>query len=134
MAAGEVQGNWKKGNIECILKGLERSTPGSCELSASLLCLEMIMEQNFQEAALRHMENRDMTLDSQHDFSKGKFWQIKLGPSNREPWSDYICWQGKEYGYHICMSTSVKPLTHSPTTSVSLNWREMVLMGELFTG
>lgn len=91
MAAGEVQGNLKKGNIECILKGLERSILGSCDLSASPLCLEMIIEQNFQEAALRHMENRDMTLDSQHGFTKGKFWQISLGPSGRVPWSDYIC-------------------------------------------
>jgi len=30
--------------------------------------------------------------------------------------------------------TSVRPLTWSPTTSFSLNWREMDLMGGLFGG
>ncbi|RMC05483.1 hypothetical protein DUI87_18676 [Hirundo rustica rustica] len=72
MAASEIPGDWKRGNIVPIIKKGRKKDPGNYCPDSLTSMLGKIMEQILLEAVLRHMEDREALQDSQHSFTKGK--------------------------------------------------------------
>ena len=104
--------------------------PGNYQPVSLASVLGKIMKQILLEAILRHMEGRELLWEIQHGFTKVRFCFTNLvafcggvTPSVGKGGATDV----------ICLSL-IRPLTRYPTTFFSPNWKDMDLMGGLFSG
>jgi len=76
--SGKAPGDWKKGNFVPLFKKHRREDPGNYRPVSLTPVPGKIMEQLLLQAVLRPMEDREVTQECQHGFTKGKSRLTKL--------------------------------------------------------
>lgn len=109
--SGKVPGDWKKCNITLISKKGKKDDSGNYHPISLASVMEKIMEHILLEA-----------MQILFDQPSGLLW-----------WCQRINAQGKSH-WLSSIRTSVRSLAWYPTTSFSPNWKDMDLMGGLFSG